>query len=229
VASRRSIQLTARDRAILADLTRFWVMTVEQVARRHFRAINTAANRLAALVGAGVVRVERPRFRGRAAYLTTPAGARLANVGLPAPRFTATALPHRLAVVDLADAVLREHPRATWTCERELRRDALATVRDRQRRHLLGGIPHVPDGVLTLPGGPSGGVAIELELSGKKLADYERILRWYGSVLDYRRVWWFCGTDAVCRRIAELVERERMDDFIRVAEVPTGVGRAAWG
>jgi hypothetical protein len=229
VASRRSIQLTARDRTILEDLTRFWVMTVVQVGRRHFGAVNTAANRLAALVGAGLVRVERPRFRGRAAYLTTRAGARLANVGLPAGRFTPTALPHRLAVVDLADALLGEHPGATWTCERELRRDALATVRDRRRGQLLDGTPHIPDGVLTLPGGPLGGIAIELELSGKKLADYERILRWYGSVLDYRRVWWFCGTDTMRRRIAELVERERMGDFINVAEVPAGVGRAAWG
>jgi hypothetical protein len=65
VASRRSVQFTERDRAILQDLTRFWAMTVAQVARRHFGAVNTAANRLAALVDAGVVRVERPQFRGR--------------------------------------------------------------------------------------------------------------------------------------------------------------------
>src|SRR5204862_330646 len=72
------VQLTDRDLAILRDLTRSYAQTVEQVARHHFGALNTAANRLAALVAAGYVRVERQRFHGRAAYMPTPAGARLA-------------------------------------------------------------------------------------------------------------------------------------------------------
>jgi hypothetical protein len=37
-------------RAVLADLTRFWSMTVDQVARRAVGAESTAANRLAQLV-----------------------------------------------------------------------------------------------------------------------------------------------------------------------------------
>ena len=226
---RAHIQLTDRDVAILRDLTRFWALTVEQVARRHFRATNTAANRLAALVRAGYVRVERPRYRGRAAYLVTASGARLADVVLPAARFSPMALPHRLAVVDLADLLLIRSPGATWTSERELRRDSMQTVRDRRRGQLLSGTPHVPDGVLTIPGGPAGGIAIELELSGKKLADHERILRWYGAALDYQQVRWFCATTAIRERIAKLVERERMDDFITAEPVPPGVGGTSWG
>ena len=227
--ARRTVQFTERDLAILRDLTRFGAMTVEQVARRHFGAVTTAANRLAALVAAGVARVERPRFRGRAAYLTTAAGARLAGVGLPAVRFAPATLPHRLAVVDLADVLLARDPGATWTCERELRRDAMQTARDRRRGQLLAGTPHVPDGVLVSPSGPPGGSAVELELSPKRLAEYERILRWYGGTLDYQRVWWFCATPALHQRLSELVARERMGDFISVELVPAGVAVAPWG
>jgi hypothetical protein len=134
VTGHRSVQFTERDLAILRDLTRFWAMTVEQVARRHFGAVKTAANRLAALRDAGVVRVERPRFRGPSAYLTTATGARLAAVGLPAARFVPALMAHRLAVVDLADVLLARAPGATWIGERELRRDAMRTVRCRGRR-----------------------------------------------------------------------------------------------
>jgi hypothetical protein len=132
-------------------------------------------------------------------------------------------------VVDLADALLARHPGASWTSERELRRDAMTTVRDHRRGQLLGGTPHMPDGVLLVPGRPPGEVAIELELSGKTLAAYARILRWYGAALDYRRVWWFCATEAIRRRIADLVERERMDDFVAVEPVPAGVAGTACG
>jgi hypothetical protein len=72
-------------------------------------------------------------------------------------------------------------------------------------------------------------VAIELELSGKKPAEYERILRWSGSTLDYRQVAWFCATPALQRRLAELVARERLDDFISVEPVPAGAAVSLWG
>jgi hypothetical protein len=197
-------------------------MTVEQVARRHFAGVGRAANRLADLVAAGYVRVERLGFHGRASYLTTAAGARLADVGLPAARYSPTAVRHRLAVVDLVDALLASHPGAVWIGERELRRDGMQTVRDRRRGQLLSGTPHAPDGVLVLPGGPAGGIAVELELSAKREAEYARILRWYGAALDYRRVRWFCATPALQRRIADLVDRERMGDFVEVWPVPDG-------
>jgi hypothetical protein len=176
------------------------------------------------LASAGLVRAERPSFRGRAGYLATPAGARLADVGLPAARASLLLLPHRLAVVDLADALLASHPGATWTTERELRRGSMATVRDRRRGRLLAGTPHVPDGLLTLPSGPA--IAVELELSGKTTEEYGRILRWYGAALDYRRVWWFCATPALARKIADVVERERLGDFVSVETLPAGIAAA---
>ena len=223
------MQLTERDVGILRDLSRFQALTVDQVARRHFGAVNTAANRLAQLVSAGYVRVERPVFRGRAAYLTSPAGARLAGLDLPAARFSPVVLPHRLAVADLAEALLARHPGASWVTERELRSDAMRTVRDSRYGRLLFGTPHVPDGLLMLPDGPKSGVAVELEVTVKKADRYRGILRWYGGDLRYERVWWFGATPAICRRMTEAVERERMTDFVRVEPLPAGVTVSRWG
>jgi hypothetical protein len=97
------------------------------------------------------------------------------------------------------------------------------TERDRRRGWLLAGTPHVSDGVVALPDGPAGGIAVELELSDKTTEEYGRILRWYGAALDYRRVRWFCRTPAIRGRLADLVERERMGDFIVVEALPVGL------
>jgi hypothetical protein len=36
------------------------------------------------------------------------------------------------------------------------------------------------------------------------------------------RVWWFCATPALGRKIGELVDRERLDDFVEVWPLPAG-------
>jgi Replication-relaxation len=222
-----AVRLTPRDRAIAQDLTRFYGLTAEQVARRHFGALRTAANRLAALVAAGYVALARPWYRGPGVYRATPAGARLAAVGLPAPRYRPLALAHHLAVADLSELLLGAHPDGAWTCERELRRAAMTTVRDRAGGRLVDGVPHVPDGLLTLPA--AGAVAVEVELTKKGDAEYARILRWYGATLAYRRVVWFVAPAALRRRLGELLARERLDDFMTVEPLPAGVRVPAWG
>jgi hypothetical protein len=170
----------------------------------------------------------RPWYRGPGVYVATPAGARLAAVGLPAAPYRPTRLAHHLAVADLADALLAAHPGARWVCERELRRDGLAAVRDRPAGRLLDGAPHAPDGLLLLPGPGGGAVAVELERTAKPPAEYARILRWYSGALAYERVAWFVATEALRRRLHDLIARERLDDFMEVAPLPAGVRVPAW-
>jgi hypothetical protein len=148
-------------------------------------------------------------------------------VGLPDAPYRPTKLAHHLAVADLADALLAGHPGTRWGCERELHRDGLATVRDRRDGRLLDGAPHVPDGVLRLPGG--GAVAVELERPAKPPWEYARLLRWYGGALAHERVAWFVATEALRRRLDGLIARERLDDFVGAEPLPPGVRVRAWG
>jgi hypothetical protein len=79
------------------------------------------------------------------------------------------------------------------------------------------------------PGLAGGAVAVELERTTKPPGDYARILRWYGGALAYERVAWFAATEALRRRLADLITRERLDDFMAVEPLPPGVWVRAWG
>src|SRR5687767_2420244 len=65
----QNVQLTPRDVEILRDLTRFYGLTVEQLARRHFGAEATAYHRLTSLARARLVVLHRPFYRGPGVYL----------------------------------------------------------------------------------------------------------------------------------------------------------------
>lgn len=73
------------------------------------------------------------------------------------------------------------------------------------------------------------GSAVEVELRKKPGAEYERILRWYAAELVYRRVVWFAGAEPVRRRLEDLVERERLGDFMRVEPLPPAITVQQWG
>ena len=71
-------------------------------------------------------------------------------------------------------------------------------------------------------------MAAEVELKTKSRAEYRRILGWYGAKLANRRVAWYCATDAVRRRLEDLVRAERADDFMTVQSLPAGVTVPSW-
>jgi hypothetical protein len=212
------VRLTDRDAAILRDVVRFGALTVEQIAGRRFGSAWTAYDRLKALADAGYLELVRVWHGAPGVYVATPDGTRVADAGLPPARVAAATLGHHLAVADLAERLLAEHPAARWITERELRRDAMAGARERGTGRLFDGVPHVPDGVLVLPGGPR--VAIELERSAKGTARYRSILGWYAGTMAYERVRWFIAERPVRDRIAALVRAERLDDLVSVEAVP---------
>src|SRR5262245_47762189 len=96
---------------------------------------------------------------------------------------------------------------------------------DDERRALVGrpgrrghgprdAVPARSAALLTLPGAPA--IAVELELSDKTTEGYGRIRRWYGAALGYQRDRWFCATPALVRKVADLVDREGMGDFVEM-------------
>jgi hypothetical protein len=166
------------------------------------------------------VQVVRPLYRGSAVYLATPAGARLADVGLPALRPSPRLIPHQLAVAGVAAFFLRVCPGAEWITERELLGSA------QQLQYLRQGDGHPPDGALSLRGAR---LAIEVELTPKGSARYRHIIRWYAGALHFAGVIWLSPHAALRRRLIAGIQKEGLEDFVAVLPLPPGVAGGAWG
>lgn len=217
-ARRLRVRLTERDAAILRDVVRFGALTVEQVGRRHFGSVLTAYGRLKALARAGYIELVRVWRGAPGACVATAEGTRVADAGLPPAKVSASTLAHHLTVADLAERLLAQHPGASWTTERELRRDAMAAARERGTGRLVDGVPHVPDGALILPDGQR--VAVEVERSAKGSARYRAILGWYAAGMAHDRLRWFVADRRVRDRLATLVRAEQLDDLVSVESLP---------
>jgi hypothetical protein len=209
-------QLTQRDREILGWIARHGIVTADQVARRFFlrdggsAGKRAAYRRLAVLEQMGLLRRDRtPFWRAPHVLRATKAGVEMGEVDVAPARIVEPELRHALALVDLMDELERAHPKGTIRTEREIRTDRWherhAGTRDPARGR-------TPDGQLTLPGGKT--IAIELDLTPKRSKDFERILRAYRQE-RFDKVWWYV-LPGVVPRVAKLVKDNRVDDFIEV-------------
>lgn len=141
-------------------------------------------------------------------------------------------LPHKLTLPRLARALLAAHPGATWTTARELRARAMAAARDPRTGKVTRGTRHTPDGTLNLPDGRR--IAVELELSQKGGAEYQRQLKgWaFGLALpDGEKAaacHWYSDRPAIRRRIGQVVAAKKLGDVVAVAPTPEGVTVARW-
>jgi hypothetical protein len=220
--SRRALQLTLRDRAALTDLVRFGPLRLEQIARRHFPSRRAARDRLARLVADGQL------ARGAlGTYRATVRGTRSTGLPLPPPGSPNALLPHHLAVFDLACWLLARESGSEWITERELRRDATAAAHARGGGVTFRGTEHVPDGKLVTAEHVS--AAIELELTAKPPAEYERICRWFAQAMAFDRFRWYAGGPAIERRLQEAAERHDLADLMSVELLPPEVRVVRWG
>jgi Replication-relaxation len=221
--------LTARDHALITDLARFGALTLDQLARRHFGAASVAVcrRRMGRLRRAGLVSSARVWYRGPGVYLATARGVRLVQADLGPARLVPETAAHQLAVADLADWCLGQVVDGRWVTERELRRDVARAARVRTDGPLAvaAGLPHVPDGVLVAA---QGRTAIELELSAKPRAAYERILRWYAGAAEFEQVRWFVRSETLRRRLDDLVRTHGLEEFMTVESLPALVRVPVW-
>ena len=218
-ATRRAARLTSRDQEILVFLTRYWAATAEQVRREFFGSLPAAYRRLGALRGLGLVEGERVYYEGPGVYRVTGAGARLAAVDLPAPRLDLSKLRHTLAVVDLSYAIRCGNDSwAAWFTERELRRDALRERREESGKMTPGGkMGRTPDGLLVLQTGEQ--VAIELELTPKRIGIYKQILKEYAKQRKQQRVdavRFYFTSEKAAERLEHLAKQFDMAPFVEV-------------
>lgn len=186
------LTVTARDAEMVRFVGRMRLATAAQLARAlgsNRRSVCRRAHRLAA---AGLLRYRRV-YSGRAGvYLATNRGLALCGSTLVARELDLLRYRHDLAVVTLCLDLLAAHPGSIWRSEREMRSELVP-----------GEGRHTPDGVLVVPG--HGAVAIELEITPKRLRALGRILRFYARCREYTTVRYFLPEEAALARYRRLM------------------------
>lgn len=210
------------DIVVLRDLVRFGVLADDQIERR-YRDKTLAADRLALLHAGGFL--NRPRadvVQGASIYTATPYGTAFARCGLGWRMPLEGHLAHDIAVVDLADYLLRQDPAADWKTEREVGRILRRIGPAMRGRGLPKERRHTPDGLLF-----SGGqrLAIELEHSDKGEQRYIGICRWFALELRLDGMRWYVDNPKIIARIVRVNHQHGFDrDLdVKVEPFPPGV------
>ncbi|ERI35400.1 hypothetical protein M707_21975 [Arthrobacter sp. AK-YN10] len=127
-AAERVWKVTARDEEIIRWIGRWPFVTIEQIEREWKRrqepiSVKVIYRRLLALKTLGLIDVERGWSDTPSAYFLTREGMNLADIIGPVVRPKLAQIKHDMAVVDLADWILRERPTYRLVTEREIRRE----------------------------------------------------------------------------------------------------------
>ena len=214
--ARSGVQVTPRDRAMLAWIGRHGIVTPDQVARRFFVGSDgvvgkrAAHRRLLKLEICGLVQRDATSlYRSPQVIRITRAGARTGEVDISPARLVEAEIRHSLALVDLMDGLAGAYPDGAVRTEREIRTDRF---HERSSGTRGPGRGRTPDGELTLGSGLL--VAIELDLTPKRTVTYGRILRSYIQE-RFDRVWWYVVPGAL-PRLTKVVADNRADDFVEV-------------
>lgn len=152
-------------------------------------------------------------YREPSVIRLTNQGARMADVGLNPATLVPSELHHALALVDLAEELAAENPKATMVTERERRAERYRQKRAGQRKTT----GRIPDVVLVFPA--TGGkkertIAVELDRTARSRMDAETVVKAYLAE-RYTEVWWYVRPNRV-EPIRQICRRMKVDDFIEV-------------
>ena len=209
--------VTDRDMDILQWIGRHGIVTPTQVATHFFNrpdgTVGTCAayRRLRILEQLGLLQRDRTFWRESTVLRVTTAGARFADLQIRPARLVPAEVRHALAVVDLVEFLITKTTGKSTrvVTEREMRVDRRRELRRDPRN---AGIGRIPDAEFHLSSG--GRIAVELDLTPKRSADYENILQSY-ITQDYEAVWWYVAPGVV-PRLRKIVADNNSDDFVSV-------------
>lgn len=217
-------ELGPRDIDVLTWIGRYGIVRETQLAARFFRrddgsvGARSATNEVRKLEGLGLLIRAIPQAHHPTVLRISDAGADLVDADIRPAGWVPAELAHSLAVVDLMESLLAEHPGSSVVTERQIR---VARGHDDHAgpTHATG---RVPDGVLVLKNGKR--IAVELDLTAKRSPDVAAIIRTYQKHGDYSAVWWFVRPGVVAR-MTEVVKESKASRLVEVHawEGPVGV------
>ena len=224
VLAGRAIDL--QDVPPLRDLVRFGVMADDQIARR-YATRTIGLFRLRRLKKAGLVSQWGDELESSTVYSPTMLARHLIAIkGLHPHTTRRSHLAHDVAVVDLADYLLRLDPAFRFITEDELRSflDQIAPP----PRHMRGDSRHQPDGLLQTD---HERIGIELERSDKGPNRYRQISNWFVREWRIDRVRWYVDNPHIIERLRQvnalhgfdrdmLIEIEPLPPEVRIRRLP---------
>jgi hypothetical protein len=206
---------TSVDLDALHDLVRFGVMAEDQIIRR-YRDAKIGPYRIRRLKTAGLVSEWGDTLEGSSVFSPTPLARHVIGRHDLNPHTTRrTHLAHDVAVVDLADYLLRFDPSHKWITEDELRTFLDKVAPPPQR--MPGDTRHQPDGLLLVQ---EERIAIELERSDKGPDRYRQISRWFVCETRIHRVRWYVDSPGIIERLRQLNALHGFDRDIDIAIEP---------
>jgi hypothetical protein len=218
---RQGTQITDRDIEILKWIGRHGVVTPQQVAYHYFARQDGAVGQWAAyrrlrkLEQLGLIRHDRTFWRESTVLRLTRSGAELADADVGPARLVLAEVRHALAVVDLVEALLEASPKGTeLLTERQLRIARRRELAEGERRPGRG---RIPDAVLINRGKQ---IAVELDLTPKRIRDVENILKAYRQERFDKVVWYVLPGQF--DRVKDIVRRNRAADLIEVRKWERG-------
>lgn len=210
------MQLTERDYKIVNWIDSHGYVIAQQVFMYFQLNPKRGYRRLRLLVENGYLQHKRILFGQPGVYLATLQGIALIADDPERPhgiaQVRAATLKHSLLLVDLS-RVLVQKTGGTWKTERKIRREKGFVYSQAAR-------PHIPDGVLTMPGGTS--IAVELELTAKGTRRLENILRGYARMAEFTEVWYVVQTSALAQKVHEFGRKMPFIKIYLLKEVLNG-------
>lgn len=189
------MQVTKRDLEIICFASRFWFVTIQQIARFFGISSHWALSVCKRLVLNGYLERKKLFHHGPYLYFATRKGIALAKCDTGPGKLDISLYEHTLKVTDVFLMLREQMPEMIWTTERELR------VQEQGGQFTPGqkNPVRMPDAVVTLADGKR--VAIEVELTKKSAKRLKSVL--YRLSRQYDEAWYFCGSEGVARRVVE--------------------------
>ncbi|MEW5873446.1 MAG: hypothetical protein AB1894_29570 [Chloroflexota bacterium] len=188
-------------------IDRFGVLNSKHIAAAMDMSMHSVYHRVAVMEQRGYLHRHHTR-RGMPDALTlTAAGAKAAG-GTARAKLRLATLAHDWLVAD----VLLSYAKSG--CEFRTERELRAELYDPGRKRREG---YVPDGLIK--NGNGGWTALELEISYKTTARYEKVVREHLRNPNVTNVTFFCKSRSQAARLTDIVEAMKLGDFASVKTV----------
>jgi hypothetical protein len=197
------MKVTNRDLDIFRWINAMGFASAKQVSVYTGMHLKRAQRRLKKLIDHGFLSHKKILHGNNGVYILTSIAAQICGSELPPlPHIRLGSFLHDSQMIDLG-MDLAEKYKADF-------------VSDRQLKHQISGGPvgkkgHIPDGALVLPDGKK--IGVELELTQKGSRRLREIFRQHMRNIDFKEIWYFCGSDAVTNAIKSHADKTQ---FVRI-------------